>query len=556
MPRILSIGFLASLAMAQIQPLRQAPASVPETPAPAGTGFIEGTVSDAATQAPLSKAQVTITGGIAAPLTAVTGPDGHFAFRELAEGSYWLGASKTGYNPPQSLFGPEPAAGVVLGNGEEKKGVEIALLPDGEISGRVADEEGVPIRGCTVTAVQPGYEQNQRTLVSTAGSTGTNDKGEYRVNNLAPGHYYLFARCYAELPAAHPLLPRGDPRTPHETYAPQFHGGGLDPGMASRLTVVAGSPLRDVDFRMIRGPSLTLRGRLTAGDPEALAGGLSLMLFPSNPLTRGLLMSGSGVSPQNQTFQIQAVMPGAYLLLAFSNHGGRVCAAQRQLEVGTAQPDAVQLSLECGAELKGSVQFDSADHPPIENFLVNLAPLDVPLFMPQPRAEADKEGAFTFASVHPGKYRLTVGLPGYVKSVSLGGQPVSPDGFPILGAAGPLRVVIGSKLAEVQVQFAGAAAGHQLSAVIFPDDASRLGTGQERSGTAMGVGQIEFGGMPPGRYRVFATDCPNPGMIAQRPDWLAALASHSALVDVPEGGRVTTTVETIPREELLRALEW
>jgi hypothetical protein len=61
--------------------------------------------------------------------------------------------------------------------------------------------------------------------------------------------------------------------------------------------------------------------------------------------------------------------------------------------------------------------------------------------------------------------------------------------------------------------------------------------------------------MPPGRYRVFAIDSPNPWPILQRPDWLKALESRSAAIDVPEGGRVSTTVETIPRDELMRALE-
>src|ERR1035438_3177825 len=69
------------------------------------------------------------------------------------------------------------------------------------------------------------------------GGTATNDKGEYRIDNLAPGRYHVFAHCRVALPAAHPLLPRGDPRTPHETYLPQFYGGGLDPATATRLTV-------------------------------------------------------------------------------------------------------------------------------------------------------------------------------------------------------------------------------------------------------------------------------------------------------------------------------
>src|SRR5580698_8823238 len=125
MRRAFCIYILASRALAQIQ---QAPPPA-DSSSPAGTGSIEGIVFDAATHAPLGKAQVTVSGGIAAPLTAVTGASGRFAFRELAAGSYWLNVSKPGYSPPESVFGPDTNTGVVLGAGEERKGVEIVLLP-------------------------------------------------------------------------------------------------------------------------------------------------------------------------------------------------------------------------------------------------------------------------------------------------------------------------------------------------------------------------------------------------------------------------------------------
>src|ERR1017187_2570341 len=555
MPRAFCIYLLASTAMAQIQPAPPAAASS-GAGGTGGTGSIEGIVSDATSHAPLRKVQVTLNGAIAVALNAVTDAGGRFAFRELAAGSYGLGAWKPGYSPPQAIFAAEAqSAGVVLGDGEQRKGIEIALLPGGAIGGRVVNEEGVPVRGCTVNAVQPAYEQNRRNLMG-VGGTATNDKGEYRIDNLAPGRYHVFAHCRVALPAAHPLLPRGDPRTPHETYLPQFCGGGLDPATATRLTVVAGDSLENVDFRMTRVPAFTLRGSIAGGDAEAVASVVNVMLLPANRLLRSLLLSSAAADSQSRKFQIQPVIPGSYLLLAFSMHEGRVFSAQRTVEVGAAPPDPLEIPLQSGADLKGSLQFDSDDHPPLENGQISLAPMDGPFFVPQPRAQLDKDGAFTLTGVLPGRWRLIVSVPGFAKSVSLAGQPVSPDGFQVgAGAAGPLRIVMGSKLADVHVEVAGAAPDRQVSAVIFPEDSDRLGAGLERAGSAMGTGRIEVGAMPPGRYRVFAIDSPNPWPILQRPDWLKALENRSAAIDVPEGGRVSTTVETIPRDELMRALE-
>jgi hypothetical protein len=267
------------------------------------------------------------------------------------------------------------------------------------------------------------------------------------------------------------------------------------------------------------------------------------------------MISSAPADSQSRKFQIQPVIPGAYVLAAYSEHGGRVFAGGRTVEVGAAPPDPLEIALQSAAELKGSVQFDSGERPPLENAQISLAPADEAFFMPQPRAQVDKDGAFTLSGVLPGRWRLMVGVPGYPKSVYLGDQPISPDGFQVApGLAGPLRIVMGNKLAEVRVEVADAPANRRVSVVIFPEDPDRMGAGLERAGSAMGTGRIEFGGLPPGHYRVLAIDSPNPWPIVQRPDWLKALESRAAAIDVPEGGRVSTTVETIPRGELMRAL--
>jgi hypothetical protein len=270
---------------------------------------------------------------------------------------------------------------------------------------------------------------------------------------------------------------------------------------------------------------------------------------------RSLMQMNAMADAASRTFQIQAVIPGSYLLTAFSNRGEHMFAAERPMEIGPAPPDPVQISLRSGVDLKGSVQFDSDDHPPLENGQISLASMDSPYFMRQLQAQVDKDGAFTLTGVMPGRWRLMANLPGYLKSASLAGQTVPPGGFQIAaGATGPLRITLGSKWADVQVEIENAPAGQQVSAVIFPEDSGRLGIGLERAGV-MGNGSVDFGPLAPGRYRMFATDSPNPWPILQRPDWLQALASRSAAIDVPEGGHVSTTVEMIPREELMHVLE-
>jgi hypothetical protein len=550
MSRLFSVFLFAFASMAQIQQ----PPPVSFSAEPAGTGVIQGIVSDANSHEPLKKAQVTLGGPVQTPPTAVTDASGRFVFRQLPAGGYWLSASKSGYNPPHSPFGMDSSAPITLAAGEEKKDVAIPLVPGGSISGHVVDEEGLPVRGCSVTAAQPGYEQGKPSLRGVSGGTGTNDKGEYRIYDLPQGRYYMFARCQAQLPAAHPLMPRGDPRTPQETYLPKFYGGGLDPSTANRLTLAAGANLDSIDFQVSRVPAFTLRGTVTGGDPGALPSSLSIMFVPANRMLRNLMHQGTATDFQKRTFQIRSVIPGAYLLIAFGMHEGHSFYAQRTVEVGAAPPEPLEISLSSGAELKGDIQFDSDDRPPLENSQVSLMLADEPLFMPQPHAEIDKDGAFTLTGVLPGRWRLMVRLPGYVKSVSLGGQPQSPDRLQISpSAAGPLHIMMGTKMAQVDVTVTGASADRPASVLLYPEDLDRLGIGLER--ISMGSDQVGFGTIPPGHYRLLATDITNAWPILQRPDLLKALEGRTQGIDVPESGRVSATVEVIAREELMRSLE-
>ena len=544
MRRTLGIGLWALAAMAQLPPA---------TP---GSGSMEGTVTDADTHEPVRKAQVSLSGGPVQLLTAITDASGRFAFQKLPPGTYALSAWRQGYNPPYMLMGGQSNPVISLAEGEQRKNVEITLTRGATIAGRITNEEGAGVRGCLVNAGQPGSDAVRRAGRRAMQQAISNDKGEYRIKDLPRGHYVVFVHCQVLLPAAHPLMPRGDPGTPHETYLPKFYGGGLDPSTAAKIMVATGAAVDGIDIQVTRGPALVVRGSVTGSDPEAVADGVSLMLSP-NSGTPFLVWHGFA-NETDRKFVIQPVFPGSYTLYAFSRHGPRLFAGERTVEVGKAPLEPFEISLSAGIDLKGSVQMD-ADGPRQQGLgfgQVILNSLDHPLMASAPTGNVAPDGTFTLSNVLPGRWRLNVSAAGYVKSVSLAGQPVSPFGFDIAaGASGPLTVVMGSSLASVTVHIAGDRPEGQISALLFPADAERLGTGLERIGAATSGDSIQLEQIPPGRYRVLATDIQNPWPLVEMPDVLRALESHTSMVEVTESGPTSTTVEIIPREELMRAVD-
>src|SRR5207237_9639379 len=60
------------------------------------------------------------------------------------------------------------------------------------VGGRVLDEDGDPMPGVMVTVQRYQYLQGDKRLVP-AGTSQTDDKGQYRVWGLMPGDYYVNA---------------------------------------------------------------------------------------------------------------------------------------------------------------------------------------------------------------------------------------------------------------------------------------------------------------------------------------------------------------------------
>ncbi len=520
------------------------------------TGSIEGTVFDAVTGAPIRKAEVRLGGGFVqsgappADLRADTDGAGHFAFRGLTAGSYWMNTQHPGYGPPVR----GGASQLTLQPGEQKTGIEIRLRPQASLSGHVSDEFGDPVRGCNVSVLQTQRSGGRRSLQG-RNSVNTNDRGDYWVQGLEKGRYYVYARCFGEIEAPHPLMPVKDPRKPFMVYAPEFYPSSPDVKGATLVAMTPGVETRGIDFQVHRVPGVTVRGHIDAVDPSLLAGGnVQVQLLPPSLDPAEGAVFGAGMNRNTGDFELHAVIPGSYVLVASSFGRGPVSQTQIPIQVGTTPPDPIHLVLAPAPSMNGAIEVEGDNPTPPKSLQITLQPLGAMFFGQQPQAKVADDGTFTLAGVTPGKWRLYISGATFVKSVTIGERNVSPYAFDLTqGETGPIRIIASNKTGQVRVS-ASAAGSAALSFLLVPADPDRADTGTMRtvvSGNAAGPTTIS--GVIPGRYRLYAftaADTWNQG-----PDVLKVLEGHSQLVDVGEGDTVQASAEPIDTDEVDDAIK-
>jgi len=381
---------------------------------------MDGTVVNKGTGDPVAGAWVKaqLTSGV---VGAVTDSNGHFQMTASSGQLSQVEAGKAGFlHGSYSTWGRKPS--------QTYTGMRIQLAPEAVIWGTLVDDDGFPVDKVSLE-VYYWNEVGQFAQLGNASHKQSNDLGEFRINALPAGKYYLrIAPVY--------LIHDWDLR-----YQYQFYPGAFWPSDATAIEVKAGERRGPLEIRVVRPKGVVVSARLRPSAEVQSLTGLNVLLE-----TEDLLVTVRLAPAKDGSYLASNIPPGTYFLRVHErNQGaGNTRFAEQKVIVGSADVRDLEVPLRRAepVDITGVVQFSDGAKP---------RPVTVTLLGSENSrlsATTDESGSFVIKGLLPGRYSVASKLQSTDETpevrqaaVHWGDQDVTYNNFYLHAeSAGPLRI--------------------------------------------------------------------------------------------------------------------
>ncbi len=281
--------------------------------AAAQTGSISGVVYDAGTEKALADVHVVASPG---HIRANTDGHGHYSLRDLNPGQYTIRAYAG------EGTGGHASKEIALNAGQSVDSADFHLHGQGEISGKVLDQNKDPLPGVAVFLVAREYSLGELRYVF-ASMADTDDQGEYHLRRAEPGRAYLImaGKARHQLDAISDVP--ANPKLRKPTFIPTYYPDTPSIEGAQAVVLGAGERREGMDIHMSRGPSYCIDGLLETGNGP---GTLRFFIGARRP-TSGFSGDGGmftmppgGTTGPDGKIRICDLSPGEYQIVAMQSH--------------------------------------------------------------------------------------------------------------------------------------------------------------------------------------------------------------------------------------------
>jgi Carboxypeptidase regulatory-like domain len=538
-------------------------AQTPELP----TAVVEGSVINIQNNRTIPRASVSLSrlrGGGGKSVRA--DGNGHFIFEHVEAGSYKLIADRQGFFTDSKLREYQPVLDVA--DGQHLKNVPVRLMPSALVTGQLFDEYNDPVQDVEIRLLTVKMRLGQMVL-SPAGKTVTDDRGQYRIPGLHPGRYYLVAENKpqnAMLEAikttiAKKLVEHGqaggarhgevlrldgpeESEEPPFTYAPLFYSATDDFQQAQALVLKPGDEV-EADFIMFSAPVVSISGRVTNGMTGAPAGTAEVSAYWTPYMeTEG---TPARISTEDGRFEVRGVTPGHYTLRGSFTAEGVSYAGEQTVEVGIRGAQNVEIALLPDFVATGHVRVGDTQYSVLARSVIEFAGEGM---LPRVRAKAvSNEYKFEVQLRQDRRYHAVIrNLPEdfYLKSVSLSGHEVLPDSVVVNGTRGDMELIVSPAGGHIEGSLYDSKDQPTRGSILLVPDGPQPGPPDLfRRTSADGKGKFTLRGVAPGSYRLVAMESLNLDSEINSPEFLRSIGNRGDSLIVEEGGKYTVSLRLV-----------
>ena len=524
------------------------------------TCVLTGRTANLFTGEPLRKVNVHLTkmgnqrGGTQQGYVGLSDAQGYFRFEGVTAGSYSLRGDRPGFLVTNyGAKGPNQAGILItLQPGQEMTDLNLGLLPQAVITGRVVDEDGDPLSGIQVQGMRQSWFRG-KSRVMPAGNAFTNDLGEFRIGSLLPGKYFISAqppgRVMGESEA--PAIPG----TPELHQVRTFFPESINEDTAAQVTVAAGQTASGTDIHLQRIRTFHVRGKIAGGAGRSEADQFQVHLTAREQFGMMFGIGGQQILKADSSFEISGVPPGAYYLNVSNFRNGSVLTMARQpIDVSGSDINDLVVPLVAAGSIRGHISVEG-DGPSNPEFHPRIYLLSEEGMMAAPAAKLADDGTFSIENIGPGKYYPQItGTPNgaYLHSVRLGQQEALGRELDFSnGGSGELEIVFRYGVAQVTGTIQPSTP--DLMVVLVPASLNADGSGIT-TGRVDQTGAFTMKNVTPGRYLAYALEQVDINQL-QNPDVLKQLASRGVEVELKEKDNKQIQLTPVPADDLKRILE-
>ena len=509
---------------------------------------IQGVVVKVGTAQPLRKAVIAAypSDAHSEGRTAMTDAIGRFELKGLAPGAYFLSAQHNGFVTQRygqrTLDGPGKV--LTLSPAQKVSGITFQMVPTVSITGRVYDEDGEPMLGVQVMAMNYVYVDGKRQLQNNS-AVQTNDLGEYRLFGLSPGKYIVKAS----------LLTDSENLTSEQGNVPIYYPGVPDADRAAPISLSGGDEFSGADISLRPVHAVSVSGQVVLAGCSGTASFGVVFLGWQNSNTSFPVQTCVVNAMTQLAFELHNLTPGSYNLYAVLQRAPNKCVGHQPLEVGDNDIDGVTLTATRGVEIKGRLRVEGQLESNPASLVVGLTPKRTD----EPSGGATSgvvkpDGSFLLKDAYDGDSEINVEtLPEnyFVKSARMDGVDVLEAGITVDAKHTPelLEIVVSANGATVDGLISKDRHPFQGGTVaLVPDPPHRGEKRLYKSTITNQNGHFTLQGIPPGAYKVFAWETIEPGTYTS-PEFLQPYENLGESVHITEGSRNSVKVDLIPAKD-------